>query len=152
MAEQFIGKAAWARLSKFLESLKHNFQFVLCICFPFKKFWKELAFSIYVLPNTLKLVCKVVAECPYLTSWKFFVSTDHNDIVLFISSNNLGCSLLLSYTLNIRKICNFGLSKLKASDSAEAFLISSNFIYITLHMQATKQLDKFSWSKCIKPL
>ena len=41
---------------------------------------------------------------------------------------------------------------LKVSDSAGAFLISSNFIDITLHMQNAKQLDKFSWSKHIKPL
>ena len=81
-----------------------------------------------------------------LGSWKFFVSTDNNDIVLFISSNNLGCSLLLLYTLDIRKICNFGPSKLKVSDSARVFLISINFIDITLHMQNAKQLDKFSWS------
>ena len=69
----------------------------------------------------------------------FFVSTDLNYIVLFISNDNLRCSLLLLYTLHIKKICNFGLSKLKASDSAGAFLISSNFIDITLHTQNAKQ-------------
>ena len=109
-----------------------------------------MAFNIYVLPNTLKLVFKSVAKCPCIT--KFFVSTDNNDIVLFISSNNLGCSLLLLYTLHIRKISNFGSSKLKVSDSAGAFHSSSNVIDITLYMQNAKQLDKFSWSKHIKPL
>ena len=77
----------------------------------------------------------------------FFLSTDHNGIILFISSNNPACSLLLLYTLHIRQISNFRLSKLKASDSAGAFLISSNFIDITLDMQNAKQVDEFSWSK-----
>ena len=104
-----------------------------------------MAFNIYVLPSTLKLVCMTLVKCPCVM--KIFSSTDDNDIILFISSNNLGCSLLLLYTLDIRKICNFGPSKLKVSDSAGAFLISSNFIDITLHMQNAKQLDKFSWSK-----